>query len=125
METTTTRRAFRSFEGTNRDGGGIELDVTACLFELQDAGFVPGYVSDLQVGDIWVKDPERFPYFDYSTMIQVVERIHAVDASYFEPENDEFVNNVVVSMICLGEDNLSRHITYGSTHGVYIYRGEI
>lgn len=118
-------RALTSYEGRRRDAQeGVELDVQACIHQLNEFGFEPAYFSDLSVGDIWIKEPERFPYRPESTMLHVVERILPVDATYFD-EDDKLVQNVVMNMVVYSEDGVRRHMTYGSTHGVYIFRGVV
>lgn len=94
--------------------------VTARIAELQEMGFKPGYMGDVRVGDIIAKAPEEFSHFEFGLM--AVTRVEDVDGSYYEPEEDVVVRNRVMRIIGFDENDLERHIHFGSTHSIYLYR---
>lgn len=84
-------------------------------------GFKAAWMSDLKIGDIFA-GPRLFAS-DPPRQLFVVERIMKIDASYFGPEEEEIVPNVVINLIVTDEEGLERHLMYGHTNAIYIWRG--
>lgn len=86
---------------------------------LMDSGFKAAWIKDLKVGDIFAG-----PVITRSEgprKLFVVERILNLDGSYWG-EDERMHENVVVNMIVTDEDGIERHLSYGHTHNVYIWR---
>lgn len=88
--------------------------------ELKQMGFRAGWISDLKEGDLFA-GPRMFA-FDPPREIFFLERIRKIDGSYYEPEDDTLVHNVVVDMIVIDAEGLQRHLSYGSSHDIYIWQ---
>lgn len=82
---------------------------------LMEQGFEAGWVSELRIGDIFADHKGFITSLmdDAPRKICVVERILG----------DRGHRNSVVSMIVTDEDGVQRHLTYGGSLDIYIWRG--
>lgn len=101
-----------------------DMEIEDRLRELQDMGFRSMFAMDIRVGDIIVKTPDRidFAYSWTPGMMIVVTRVLPVDASYFDPDENEHIYNVVIHFVGEDENGLEREFGFGHTHAFHIYR---
>lgn len=85
-------------------------------------GFFAAWIDDLEIGDIFAS-PRMFT-FDEPRKLFVVERIIKVGQEGYDDldEADDIRPNHVVCLIVRDEDDIQRHLAYGHTHEIYIYR---
>lgn len=98
----------------------LQDETKAEVRDLLDRGFKPGWIQDLEIGDIFIVVRD-FPR-DEPEKLCVVERFLKHDTIEMRGE-DEFVQNTVVNMIVFDEDGLERPIAYGFSYPIYIFRG--
>lgn len=90
-------------------------------------GYEPGFLMDIQEGDLVAIPPVTRSNFDGSIApikSLVVKRMMKIDASYSDPETGEFTRNIVIKFIGIDLDGLPVHCSYGSTYPCFYKRSE-
>jgi len=101
---------------------GLTQEETALLME---NGYTPGYMMDVQEGDLVAIAPAMRTSFDGKpnpVKTLVVKRIMNNDASYYNPDKDEVVPHRVINFIGFNLDNLPEHCSYGHTYPCFYKR---
>lgn len=90
--------------------------------ELLEYGFRAAWMMDLKIGDIFA-GPRMFE-FDPPRELYVVERIVRVGSGpiYDPTDEDDVRENYVMGLIVTDAQGLERHLAYGHSHEIYIWR---
>jgi hypothetical protein len=94
---------------------------------LMEDGYKPGYMGDIREGDLVAIPPVSRTSFAgeiHPVKTIVVDRLMKQDASYFDPDENEQVQNVVINFIGFNLDNLPEHLSYGSMYPCFYKREE-
>jgi hypothetical protein len=89
-------------------------------------GYEPGFMMDIQEGDLVAIPPVTRTSFDGEikpVKTLTVKRVVPQDASYAD-ENDEIVAHTVINFIGITIDNLPEHCSYGCTYPCFIKRSK-
>ena len=83
--------------------------------ELQKHGFNPGYMLDLEVGDIFA-GPRIFSC-DGPRKLFVVDRI--IEQEYLDTLYEGGASYSVMNVVVYDEEGLQRHLSYGGLHEIH------
>lgn len=83
-------------------------------------GYVPGYMMDVQEGDL-VAIPPVMRYDDRKVLSVVVQRLMAVAADYHS-DDGRLVPHRVINFIGLDLDGRPHHLSYGNTYPCFYKR---